>query len=602
MKKFYFLVLTVMFALTSFLAKAQYNSITDGNPNGYTLDDPRFWQGDTPPPSPCTGCTIKINSSVTMVHGPGFTTSDWGVLLRTSAPATGPNHDPDLFAITVGLKFFTQIPTVVTGAKFYKTVGMTGTHVGLLYDNTGTLVATANFASETASGWQEQAFTPQVALPANTTYMIAVFMPDGEYNSTVHDLDANIQHGALIAPAGTGPLPNGLFAKALFAAGPQMPNAGFNNTNYWVDAAVKVDGNFLDNATLTGSTINLYGSTTFTLNTYLQLFNSSITLGNDPVSTEAIKLNDQLDLNGTSFVQLANNLTSIDANDNGTNVIQGPHQQVGNAPTIEPGIYAINGGDPLGYTATLQADGLGSATHQYLPPPSGLDYYSLNCDPGVAGSPNTCTDGIVYGPALTQLASDPTFGVVFIGSTTLPVQLVQFIASKGNDGSTNLTWSTSQEVNAGYYDIERSGDQTGWAKIGSVKAKGNSSITTNYSYSDKLPLNGVGYYRLKMIDLDGKYVYSKTVTVTGDKNASPLVVYNNPFSDLIRLKVNVSRAQTLTMTVSDMMGKTYIQQSYKAQAGDNLVNLQPAVIGGSGMYILRINGDSYNQTVKLEKQ
>jgi Secretion system C-terminal sorting domain len=105
-----------------------------------------------------------------------------------------------------------------------------------------------------------------------------------------------------------------------------------------------------------------------------------------------------------------------------------------------------------------------------------------------------------------------------------------------------------------------------------------------------------------MVDLDGKFVYSKTVSVSADKNNVPLVIYNNPFTDLIRIKVNVSRAQNLNMTVSDMLGKTYVRKSIQAQAGDNLVNLQPAVIGGSGMYILRITGDSYNQTAKIEKQ
>jgi len=187
-------------------------------------------------------------------------------------------------------------------------------------------------------------------------------------------------------------------------------------------------------------------------------------------------------------------------------------------------------------------------------------------------------------------------------STTLPVVLAQFIATKTDNGPVKLSWTTSQEVNAGYFDVERSGDQTGWTKIGSVKAKGNSSIATDYSLFDNLPLDGTGYYRLKMVDLDGKFVYSKTVSVSSDKNDIPLVIYNNPFTDLIRLKVNVSRAQNLTMTVSDMLGKTYIRQSIQAQAGDNLVNLQPAVIGGSGMYILRITGDSYNQTAKIEKQ
>jgi hypothetical protein len=209
---------------------------------------------------------------------------------------------------------------------------------------------------------------------------------------------------------------------------------------------------------------------------------------------------------------------------------------------------------------------------------------------------------MVFGPASTQYQPAPNDFYGFGPSATLPVVLAQFIATKADNGSVKLSWTTSQEVNAGYYDVERSGNQTDWIKIGSVKAKGNSSIATDYSLFDNLPLDGTGYYRLKMVDLDGKFVYSKTVSVSANKNNVPLVIYNNPFTDMIRLKVNVGRSQNLTMTVSDMLGKTYLRQSIQAQAGDNLVNLQPAVIGGSGMYILRITGDSYNQTAKIEKQ
>jgi len=55
------------------------------------------------------------------------------------------------------------------------------------------------------------------------------------------------------------------------------------------------------------------------------------------------------------------------------------------------------------------------------------------------------------------------------------------------------------------------------------------------------------------------------------------------------------------MTVSDVLGKTYVSQIYHATSGDNLVNL-PSSISSQGMYILRIHGESYDQTVKLEKQ
>ena len=162
--------------------------------------------------------------------------------------------------------------------------------------------------------------------------------------------------------------------------------------------------------------------------------------------------------------------------------------------------------------------------------------------------------------------------------------LVQLLATRNDDGSIKMSWATSQEENAGYYDVERSSDQSGWTKMGSVKAKGYSSTTTNYSFTDKLPFDGTGYYRLKMIDLDGKFNYSKTVSVTDSKTKVPLVVYSNPFSDQIRLKVNVSRAQNLVMTVSDMMGKTYLSQSYHAQSGDNFVNLLPPISSQRNVY------------------
>jgi hypothetical protein len=70
---------------------------------------------------------------------------------------------------------------------------------------------------------------------------------------------------------------------------------------------------------------------------------------------------------------------------------------------------------------------------------------------------------------------------------------------------------------------------------------------------------------------------------------------------MIRVKVNVNRTQTLVMTVTDMLGKTYINQNYHAETGDNLVNL-PSSITSHGVYVLHIHGDSYDQTVKLQKQ
>jgi Domain of unknown function (DUF4082) len=592
MKKFYIPFFTIILLTTSMLSRAQFNSIT-ANPNGYTLDDPRFWQGGVPPPNPCNGCTIKIFSDVTMVPGGGGTTSTANVFTN-QVPSGVLGHQDALNLITVGLKFQSGIATNLTGVRFYKLPNMIGAHTGVLYDGGGAPLGTVAFAGETLSGWQDQAFTAPIPILANTTYTIAVFMSDGLYTADVHGLDAPITNGILTSIGNTANPPNGVFA---YGATPTFPNGGFNGSNYWVDADVSVDGPFLDDVVLNGSTINVYGNTSLSINTYLQLqTGSNITIGNDPVSTESIFINSQVDVDASSSLTLANANTFINANNDVGVPVFGPHLPIdGSGPPTTPGLYGILavpvGG--FGYSNILNQLAIGTAVHNFA-------NYTLNC---TGSPPNFCAAGIVYGPAVTGPSPGPTdFGVIFGQSTTLPVVLAQFLASKNGDGSVKLSWATSEEINAGYDDVERSGDQTGWVKIGSVKAKGNSSTTTNYSLTDRLPLDGTGYYRLKLVDLDGKFVYSKTVSVTADKNTVPLVIYNNPFNDLIRLKVNVSRAQNLNMTVSDMMGKVYIQKSVQAQSGDNLINLQPEVIGGSGMYILRISGDSYNQTAKIEKQ
>ncbi len=355
------------------------------------------------------------------------------------------------------------------------------------------------------------------------------------------------------------------------------------------------DGPFLNDVVVNGGSINIYGATTLTINTYVEFFNSKFTLGNDPTSPETISFNDQLDLNGTSSIQLANQYSLVDAGNYGPTktTILGPHQINGQPPIA--GIYTIRTTPANTIDYTLNAYFTGRYDGAYNVPGNN---YTLNCDG--ANPLNTCTPGLVYGPAVTQYdVTNNFFG--FAQSVTLPVQLVLFVANKEDDGSVGLTWATSQEQNSAYYDVERSGDQTAWSKLGSLKAKGYSSTTSNYSFTDKLPLDGGGYYRLKMVDNDGKFKYSKTVSVNSSSNAQALVIYSNPFNDQIRMKVNVSRSQNLVMTVSDLLGKTFINQNYHAQSGDNFINLSPNT-SSTGMYILHIHGDSYDQTVKLAKQ
>src|SRR5689334_9098070 len=81
-----------------------------------------------------------------------------------------PNHpaDNDTAAVQLGMKFTSSVAGRVTGVRFYKSAGNTGTHVGALWTAGGTRLASVTFTGETAAGWQSASFSSPVAISANT--------------------------------------------------------------------------------------------------------------------------------------------------------------------------------------------------------------------------------------------------------------------------------------------------------------------------------------------------------------------------------------------------------------------------------------------------
>ena len=139
----------------------------------------------------------------------------------------------DTAAIELGVRFFSEVSGYITGVRFYKGAGNTGTHVGKLWSSTGTLLATATFTSETATGWQQVNFSTPVAITANTTYVASYYAPNGGYAYTGAGFaGADVVNGYLHAPQSNANAGNGLYK---YGSGGGFPNGSYNSTNYWVD-------------------------------------------------------------------------------------------------------------------------------------------------------------------------------------------------------------------------------------------------------------------------------------------------------------------------------------------------------------------------------
>ena len=135
------------------------------------------------------------------------------------------------------MKFRSDVSGYVTGIRFYKASTNTGTHVGNLWTSTGTRLATATFAGETASGWQQVNFSTPVAITANTVYVVSYHTNGGHYSD---DQNYFATKGADNAPLHA--LANGVSgSNGVYAYGSTsiFPSQSWNSSNYWVDVVFR---------------------------------------------------------------------------------------------------------------------------------------------------------------------------------------------------------------------------------------------------------------------------------------------------------------------------------------------------------------------------
>jgi Domain of unknown function (DUF4082) len=131
------------------------------------------------------------------------------------------------------VKFKADANGSITGIRFYKGSGNTGTHIGNLWTTSGTKLASATFTNETASGWQQVTFATPVSVTAGTVYVASYYAPAGHYaadggyfastgvdNAPLHAIQNGVSGG------------NGVYA---YGSASSFPASTYNSTNYWVD-------------------------------------------------------------------------------------------------------------------------------------------------------------------------------------------------------------------------------------------------------------------------------------------------------------------------------------------------------------------------------
>ncbi len=175
-------------------------------------------------------------------------------------------------------------------------------------------------------------------------------------------------------------------------------------------------------------------------------------------------------------------------------------------------------------------------------------------------------------------------------NSVLPVSLVRFSADS-KENQVELNWSTSSETNNKGFEIERSVDGINFSKIAFVKGAGNSNRLIKYHFIDDY--SSSAYYRLKQLDYDGKFEYSKVIAVKADKEELKVELSPNPFGNRITIQSN---NQISKVEIIDITGKVKLVE---------IINGKTAEINTSeisnGIYFLRINDGETILTQRIIK-
>jgi len=134
----------------------------------------------------------------------------------------------------------------------------------------------------------------------------------------------------------------------------------------------------------------------------------------------------------------------------------------------------------------------------------------------------------------------------------LPVTLTSFSARSKNH-SIELSWITLSEINNNYFEVLRSNDGNNFQSIGKVNGNRNSNKEIKYEFNDNRPTAGLNYYKLKQVDLDGRFEFSYIIKIENKSNK--VKIY--PTNIVNNINIEIEDVESTTLTIVNNMGAIY---------------------------------------------
>lgn len=180
----------------------------------------------------------------------------------------------------------------------------------------------------------------------------------------------------------------------------------------------------------------------------------------------------------------------------------------------------------------------------------------------------------------------------------LPISLVSFRAIC-QDKYALIEWKTGMEVNAGYFEVQRSSDAVNWQTLQKINALG-AATGAAYSYHDETP-QATAFYRLKTVDKSGSFSYSSVFSGGCADIAMPFAIYPNPATTHATARISVRQATKGSVQIFNQQGQQLFNTVWNLQPGINQLVLPVATLS-AGSYIIKVLVNNTTEQTQLIKQ
>jgi 1,4-alpha-glucan branching enzyme len=211
----------------------------------------------------------------------------------------------------------------------------------------------------------------------------------------------------------------------------------------------------------------------------------------------------------------------------------------------------------------------------------------------------TGKDTTVTSTSATNVTLAPGQYAVYVNTASaLPLNWLSFTAQPSGSNAALLNWTTANEINNSYFEVERSNDGINFTAIGNVPSAAAGKGVNTYQFTDKHAETGINYYRLKQVDKDGAFSYSSVAAVTIYGTAGLWKVYPNPATSANTALYAQATLNNFAMSLTDISGKLLYRYSVNTLENGTKINI-PVTGLAHGVYLLKITSDKASATEKI---